>query len=56
MTNYEYITRSTQALAEHLCDISSQSKGGCTDCPAECHYGHNGMQDWLECERKEDEV
>ena len=49
MTNYEMIKQSSiDELARFLCEEWE----ACSECPARefCHYGHNGMKDWLEKE------
>lgn len=55
MDRYLYLKNAnTEKMAEFLCDMISslpvEDPGDtCMCCPATdyCHYGHNGMVDWL---------
>lgn len=59
MTNWEYIREMVKNheeldFSQFLCSFYELN---CRDCPAtdHCYLGHNGMLDWLEAERDEDE-
>lgn len=50
VTNADRIrAMSDKEMAEFLCSILSNDRDGCSECVGEdyCHFGHNGMIDYL---------